>query len=153
MDQTDDVPAGGVSEIIVEQIITRDRLDAAVGAVVGERRRQPRIVEARQIPKVDMGVDEGNLRHSTLSHLSGRRFLAGGCPLSVRRRQNVVRPPEVSKVDAVVKLHRSEEQTSELQSLMRISYAVFCLKKKKITYTKHRCTQLRSHITQQYIYY
>src|SRR3546814_6073849 len=31
---------------------------------------------------------------------------------------------------------RSEEHTSELQSLMRISYAVFCLKKKK-THTKH----------------
>src|SRR3546814_5018670 len=30
---------------------------------------------------------------------------------------------------------RSEEHTSELQSLMRISYAVFCLKKKKITRT------------------
>src|SRR3546814_2551796 len=29
------------------------------------------------------------------------------------------------------KNHRSEEHTSELQSLMRISYAVFCLKKKK----------------------
>src|SRR3546814_8282366 len=29
--------------------------------------------------------------------------------------------------------HRSEEHTSELQSLMRISYAVFCLKKKKNT--------------------
>src|SRR3546814_9008322 len=29
--------------------------------------------------------------------------------------------------------HRSEEHTSELQSLMRISYAVFCLKKKIIT--------------------
>src|SRR3546814_2922205 len=29
--------------------------------------------------------------------------------------------------------HRSEEHTSELQSLMRISYAVFCLKKKKHT--------------------
>src|SRR3546814_5307858 len=28
--------------------------------------------------------------------------------------------------------HRSEEHTSELQSLMRSSYAVFCLKKKKI---------------------
>src|SRR3546814_4726927 len=28
------------------------------------------------------------------------------------------------------RLHRSEEHTSELQSLMRISYAVFCLKKK-----------------------
>src|SRR3546814_5624221 len=33
---------------------------------------------------------------------------------------------------------RSEEHTSELQSLMRISYAVFCLKKKKnITTTQH----------------
>src|SRR3546814_8843985 len=30
---------------------------------------------------------------------------------------------------------RSEEHTSELQSLMRISYAVFCLKKKTISYT------------------
>src|SRR3546814_5284902 len=30
---------------------------------------------------------------------------------------------------------RSEEHTSELQSLMRISYAVFCLKNKKNTYT------------------
>src|SRR3546814_10182032 len=32
---------------------------------------------------------------------------------------------------------RSEEHTSELQSLMRISYAVFCLKKKKHTTTTH----------------
>src|SRR3546814_7074278 len=30
--------------------------------------------------------------------------------------------------------HRSEEHTSELQSLMRISYAVFCLKKKQTIY-------------------
>src|SRR3546814_7702983 len=39
----------------------------------------------------------------------------------------VVRHPQV----AVVPVQRSEEHTSELQSLMRISYAVFCLKKKK----------------------
>src|SRR3546814_3298111 len=32
---------------------------------------------------------------------------------------------------------RSEEHTSELQSLMRISYAVFCLKKKMTHSTKH----------------
>src|SRR3546814_3461874 len=31
---------------------------------------------------------------------------------------------------------RSEEHTSELQSLMRISYAVFCLKKKKMSTTR-----------------
>src|SRR3546814_3779659 len=33
-------------------------------------------------------------------------------------------------------MSRSEEHTSELQSLMRISYAVFCLKKKKTTHIK-----------------
>src|SRR3546814_10090715 len=35
---------------------------------------------------------------------------------------------------------RSEEHTSELQSLMRISYAVFCLKKKKKTNTLNNVT-------------
>src|SRR3546814_5156094 len=35
-------------------------------------------------------------------------------------------------------LARSEEHTSELQSLMRISYAVFCLKKKNNNYTQTR---------------
>src|SRR3546814_6003763 len=38
---------------------------------------------------------------------------------------------------------RSEEHTSELQSLMRISYAVFCLKKKHIPTTKQDDTYLR----------
>src|SRR3546814_1822400 len=47
----------------------------------------------------------------------------------------VLEPRELS-IDAVpmLSIHdagRSEEHTSELQSLMRISYAVFCLKKKK----------------------
>src|SRR3546814_8740274 len=37
------------------------------------------------------------------------------------------------KQPVVVENRRSEEHTSELQSLMRISYAVFCLKKKNIT--------------------
>src|SRR3546814_8178872 len=36
---------------------------------------------------------------------------------------------------------RSEEHTSELQSLMRISYAVFCLKKKKKKDTTHNTHQ------------
>src|SRR3546814_3056952 len=35
---------------------------------------------------------------------------------------------------------RSEEHTSELQSLMRISYAVFCLKKKNLEAAKHTQT-------------
>src|SRR3546814_3365899 len=37
---------------------------------------------------------------------------------------------------------RSEEHTSELQSLMRISYAVFCLKKKKKYYTLSQTNKL-----------
>src|SRR3546814_2079944 len=45
------------------------------------------------------------------------------CP--VRAQQFVAAPGTDMRV------HRSEEHTSELQSLMRISYAVFCLKKKK----------------------
>src|SRR3546814_5077055 len=42
--------------------------------------------------------------------------------------------PQVMQ-DAMVAVERSEEHTSELQSLMRNSYAVFCLKKKH-NYTK-----------------
>src|SRR3546814_8648008 len=37
--------------------------------------------------------------------------------------------------DNLVDRDKSEEHTSELQSLMRISYAVFCLKKKKVRHT------------------
>src|SRR3546814_6748518 len=39
-------------------------------------------------------------------------------------------------------LERSEEHTSELQSLMRISYAVFCLKKKNTTQNIYRRSDL-----------
>src|SRR3546814_2642723 len=45
-----------------------------------------------------------------------------------RRRQQ-----DLADSDRVVQTPRSEEHTSELQSLMRISYAVFCLKKKNQT--------------------
>src|SRR3546814_1583135 len=38
---------------------------------------------------------------------------------------------------------RSEEHTSELQSLMRISYAVFCLKKKKYKYKQRRTNRAK----------
>src|SRR3546814_4247127 len=46
-----------------------------------------------------------------------------------------VQPFDIDAAEA----ERSEEHTSELQSLMRISYAVFCLKKKK----KHKLTAKR----------
>src|SRR3546814_3802401 len=43
------------------------------------------------------------------------------------------------------KYRRSEEHTSELQSLMRSSYAVFCLKKKKNKENKHSSNALTLH--------
>src|SRR3546814_5087103 len=45
--------------------------------------------------------------------------------------------------DDIVEGRRSEEQTSELKSLMRISYAVFCLQKKKQKITTQNTTQAR----------
>src|SRR3546814_1403226 len=54
-------------------------------------------------------------------------------------RQTLSGPTSVAKGIGALRTHggdahgRSEEHTSELQSLMRISYAVFCLKKKKTT--------------------
>src|SRR3546814_2322116 len=52
-----------------------------------------------------------------LSHVAGRRLDR--------------RPDAARRVVQRLVPERSEEHTSELQSLMRISYAVFCLKKKK----------------------
>src|SRR3546814_2955566 len=48
---------------------------------------------------------------------------------------------EIAKVE-VAESQRSEEHTSELQSLMRISYAVFCLKKKNTKIKNRRQTTL-----------
>src|SRR3546814_2654233 len=52
----------------------------------------------------------------------------GGMILGVGVSQ--VATPLARVISPVLLVHRSEEHTSELQSLMRISYAVFCLKKK-----------------------
>src|SRR3546814_7366092 len=52
-----------------------------------------------------------------------------GCDLA--RTETRVLHHRRQKVDVVAQPLRSEEHTSELQSLMRISYAVFCLKKNK----------------------
>src|SRR3546814_7606084 len=64
---------------------------------------------------------------------------AAACPAGARRRNGREwqrRSRAWSWVDSSGRCNpgaRSEEHTSELQSLMRISYAVFCLKKKKYT--------------------
>src|SRR3546814_10541816 len=65
-----------------------------------------------------------------LNRLIGRFEMESGISFVVpddARVQRNVQIPSDARLDA----KRSEEHTSELQSLMRSSYAVFCLKKKK----------------------
>src|SRR3546814_1905629 len=68
------------------------------------------------------GVHPHDAKHCNDRTIANLRELVGTIPLTLRRSLRV----------------RSEEHTSELQSLMRISYAVFCLKKKKKLTTKYR---------------
>src|SRR3546814_6053889 len=78
------------------------------GARRRRRRQGPRRLRPRQGPRGSRSDFEGD-----------RRGEEGDDPRSAARR-----PHAASR-------RRSEEHTSELQSLMRTSYAVFCLKKKK----------------------
>src|SRR3546814_10217884 len=57
--------------------------------------------------------------------------LNGMAQQSGQTQEPIVRIVQGASSDADIQERRSEEHTSELQSLMRISYAVFCLKKKK----------------------
>src|SRR3546814_4940704 len=81
----------------------------------------------------------GNLRHDGPAAGRHQDVPGGMTVLADRDRMGVdQRRPTVDHRHART-LERSEEHTSELQSLMRISYAVFCLKKKNTTtkYSKH----------------
>src|SRR3546814_2290083 len=66
--------------------------------------------------------------------------LGGGC--SAQPGSNVLVNAGVPGPTVSGTLNRSEEHTSELQSLMRISYAVFCLKKKKTRDRQDRSSKL-----------
>src|SRR3546814_7242111 len=68
------------------------------------------------------------------------------CPSDTMGRQRMSRCPNNRWLRAYfarnpVPVARSEEHTSELQSLMRTSYAVFCLKKNNITHTYNKSTK------------
>src|SRR3546814_6118561 len=65
------------------------------------------------------------------------RRVSPNCDELARARTRAARPGSWLTTPATVAGVRSEEHTSELQSLMRISYAVFCLKKKKIYKKTH----------------
>src|SRR3546814_7935402 len=72
------------------------------------------------------------IRDARRAGLLAQRVPVQGLQLAVARALH--RQRHLAAADrAAVEVLRSEEHTSELQSLMRISYAVFCLKKKTAT--------------------
>src|SRR3546814_3921889 len=109
-------------------------------AMVGERARidvrvelvriGPACAVAQRDAFAERMVDQG------IERIDAGPSRAQGRVAEERRGIGVDRPsPErrdATVGDAIIAEVRSEEHTSELQSLMRISYAVFCLKKKKI---------------------
>src|SRR3546814_6899748 len=86
-----------------------------------------------KLPRGRHGTDFRILRHEAIylqaAAASGLRTIA-----TPMLRENMLFLPRFDRLvdgNGVTRVHqRSEEHTSELQSLMRISYAVFCLKKK-----------------------
>src|SRR3546814_6983714 len=93
----------------------------------------PRLIDASESMKaIQLSEDERRL----LGEVSlVARYGEGESPL---RPEQIIEPRR--REDMGDSLWRSEEHTSELQSLMRISYAVFCLKKTK-TYITQSCKQ------------
>src|SRR3546814_9193245 len=96
------------------------------------------LADERAVEEV-AGIDlHSRLGRQHFEHASARGILEPRGELGFRRQPRVEReimvvaaPDHDLRVGAVADAVRSEEHTSELQSLMRISYAVFCLKTKK----------------------
>src|SRR3546814_8528111 len=91
--------------------------------------------EFRAIDFVSRLIDEGKLDRETYKQVLVHRISAEEHinPLGASSKMNA----EWAFLQHLFDIGRSEEHTSELQSLMRISYAVFCLKKKKKTTTTY----------------
>src|SRR3546814_6910172 len=103
--------------------------------------RSPRetgcVVRARLLPEPGLYAEPRQLPHRAVS---AHDAMPPERPVDPRRRTPDIAVARRCRLclrafgqAAPVTVPRSEEHTSELQSLMRISYAVFCLKKKKIT--------------------
>src|SRR3546814_5482339 len=107
------VAVGEQEALAADDIACPLQASAGHGVVAG--------VEHRDLPLLDAAAHAG--------HLPGRQI-----DPEVAVQACVVEEVELDDLRLVAGEHdelRSEEHTSELQSLMRISYAVFCLKKKQ----------------------
>src|SRR3546814_4432662 len=90
---------------------------------LAHRRRRVAQLAHERVDLREAGLGDREMPQLARQFAKGRR---------VPRPGGAVQVEEAADVDVarLARIERSEEHTSELQSLMRISYAVFCLKKK-----------------------
>src|SRR3546814_16336266 len=127
---THSFPTRRLSDLLIglqtESVVQRFRdyvLREAGGSADGDRlSADGRTVVAKAFP---IGIDAEQFAEMTASD-EARKDAA-------RLKAAIFNRVQIIGVDRLDYTKRSEEHTSELQSLMRISYAVFCLKKKKKT--------------------
>src|SRR3546814_1013956 len=135
-------------------ILARVRGELAKNLAGGDDPRCDRRHDAQDVGPVALDERFIDLTSDQRSHIGRRRvgregiesFLreiadTGGEPVAEQGAGGEHMIGEAARVgkmlaNAAARVIRSEEHTSELQSLMRISYAVFCLKKKKLTHYK-----------------
>src|SRR3546814_5690478 len=94
---------------------------SAVNAALAENVHGVRAIQELAREDVNFRLFEAKARANLMTHLTASKYT------------NVMIPivDTLTGSAMAIVVVRSEEHTSELQSLMRISYAVFCLKKKK----------------------
>src|SRR3546814_5321890 len=115
-------------------------MQQAAIALLGFDRVAKGVAEVEQGALALLGLiagDDGRLVCAT----AGDGFADGGGVTSQQIIAAGIKPVEKPGI-----AERSEEHTSELQSLMRISYAVFCLKKKKKNKTRNDTHKLETRI-------
>src|SRR3546814_7947308 len=84
------------------------------------------LIDLKVAAKGDLHIDQHHTTEDTAIAIGEALSKALGDRKGITRYGHAYAP-----MDETLSRVRSEEHTSELQSLMRISYAVFCLKKKK----------------------
>src|SRR3546814_4665310 len=108
-------------------------LNSTIAAVTERIVKRSAQARTKYLDLIKRGRDAGSNRTQLSCGNLAHGFAASGDDKPIIKSGNAMNMGIVTAYNDMLSAHqpyRSEEHTSELQSLMRISYAVFCLKKK-----------------------
>src|SRR3546814_6976418 len=130
--QTDDWGIKVANVEIKHVDIDESMIRAIAKQVEAERVRRARVINAEGEQQAAEKLVQAAVELSRQPEAMQLRYLAGLQDIAGERNSTIVFPFPIELDSALfgTRTGRSEEHTPELQSLMRISYAVFCLKKK-----------------------